>query len=164
MKKIKKICAIDPGVGGALGVLDFEGNFLDVIDLPTRLTGVKKQREMDPIALAILLNHINPEIFILEKVHAMPSQGVTSTMNFGINFGILKGAIGAFHITPTLVTPQKWKKHFDLIGKSKDDARLFAQRIFPTAPLNLKKHVDRADALLMARWYYETQLKKGETT
>jgi hypothetical protein len=51
-----------------------------------------------------------------------------------------------------------WKRHFKL-GSDKEFSRALAVRLYPSAPLNLKKHADRAEALLMARWFYETQAK-----
>jgi len=152
----KYICAIDPGVNGAIAIIESNGKFVSVQDMPTFKTGTKKQKEVDPIKLVEMFDESCVDIVILEKVHAMPQQGVTSTMNFGINFGVLKGAVGSLGLIPVLVTPQKWKKHFGLIKKPKDEARLLAQKRFPSASLERKKDVDRADALLMALWYTET--------
>jgi crossover junction endodeoxyribonuclease RuvC len=125
--------------------------------MPVYKTGVKNQREVDPIELIEMFNKYgNIKAIVLEKVHSMPAQGVTSSFNFGINFGILKGAIGSLNIKPTLVTPQAWKKHFKLIGKPKDDSRLLAQKLFPSSSLSRKKDCDRADALLLGLYYIQT--------
>jgi hypothetical protein len=56
------------------------------------------------------------------------------------------------------MTPVQWKKHFKLTS-DKEMSRALAIRMFPEAPLNLKKHSDRAESLLMARWLYETRYK-----
>lgn len=161
MKNLK-ICSIDPGVTGAIALIDQDGYFLKLKDMPTYKTGIKNQKEIDPIKLIDIFKEMDPDYFILEKIHAMPKQGVTSTMNFGINFGIIKGAIAACNKEPILVSPQKWKNHFKLSGKPKVDALYNAQNMFPEAPLSLKKHVDRADALHIGVWFQQVELTKKE--
>ena len=49
---------------------------------------------------------------VIEKVSAMPGQGVTSMFNFGQSFGILKGICSAMQIPMYFVRPAKWKKIF----------------------------------------------------
>jgi crossover junction endodeoxyribonuclease RuvC len=56
------------------------------------------------------------------------------------------------------VAPAQWKKHFKLTS-DKEMSRALAVRMFPNAPLNLKKYSDRAEALLMARWLYEVHYR-----
>ena len=54
------------------------------------------------------------------------------------------------------VHPATWKKHFKLTS-DKELSRALATRLFPAAPLHLKKHDGRAEALLLARWLWETK-------
>lgn len=149
--------SVDPGVNGAIAVLDPWGKCQVVYDMPTYFTGTKKQREVDGVELKRMLTKYNTDEIVLEKVHSMPQQGVASTFNFGINYGIVKGVIHAIGRDIILVTPQAWKKHFSLLKTEKDEARLLAIKLFPDAPLSRKKDVDRADALLMASWRRETK-------
>ena len=56
------------------------------------------------------------------------------------------------------VRPAKWKKHFNLINASKDASRTKAIEIFPYFSINLskKKDANKADAILIAKYYFET--------
>ena len=95
---------------------------------------------------------------VIEQVSAMPGQGVTSMFNFGQSFGILKGICSAMQLPLFFVRPAKWKKHFNLINSQKDASRTKAIEIFPYFSTNLSKKKDsnKADAILIANYYYET--------
>ena len=95
---------------------------------------------------------------IIEQVSAMPGQGVTSMFNFGQSFGILKGICSAMQLPMYFVRPAKWKKYFGLINSEKDASRTRAIEIFPyfSSELSKKKDSNKADAILIASFYYET--------
>ena len=95
---------------------------------------------------------------IIEQVSAMPGQGVTSMFNFGQSFGILKGICSAMQLPMYFVRPAKWKKYFNLLNSEKDASRTKAIEIFPyfSNHLTKKKDSNRADAILIASFYYET--------
>ena len=93
---------------------------------------------------------------VLEHVHAMPKQGVSSTFNFGMNFGFIQGVLKAYEIPYELVTPQKWKKEFSCTS-DKNTSIDVCKRLFPT--VNLKKterckkdHDGMAEELLIAEY------------
>jgi len=50
----------------------------------------------------------------IEKVHAMPGQGVTSMFSFGQNYGMLRAFLIAAGIPFEEVTPQAWQKALSL--------------------------------------------------
>ena len=95
---------------------------------------------------------------IIEQVSAMPGQGVTSMFNFGQSFGILKGICSAMQLPMYFVRPTKWKKYFNLINSEKDASRTKAIEVFPyfSSKLSRKKDSNKADAILIASFYYET--------
>jgi len=95
---------------------------------------------------------------IIEQVSAMPGQGVTSMFNFGQSFGILKGICSAMQLPMYFVRPAKWKKYFGLIKSEKDASRTKAIEMFPyfSSQLSKKKDSNKADAILIASFYYET--------
>ena len=95
---------------------------------------------------------------VIEQVSAMPGQGVTSMFNFGQSFGILKGICSAMQLPMYFVRPAKWKKYFNLINSEKDASRTRAIEIFPyfSSELSKKKDSNKADAILIANFYYET--------
>ena len=92
----------------------------------------------------------------------MPGQGVTSMFNFGQSFGILKGICSAMHLPVYYVRPAKWKKYFNLINSEKDASRTRAIEIFPyfSSQLSKKKDNNKADAILIASFFYETYQKE----
>ena len=95
---------------------------------------------------------------VIEQVSAMPGQGVTSMFNFGQSFGILKGICSAMQLPMYFVRPAKWKRYFGLINSEKDASRTRAIEMFPyySSYLSKKKDSNKADAILIANYYYET--------
>ena len=140
---------IDPGLSGAIALLR-DGEFAEVFDMPTMGRGSGNKQQINAAEVGKLLRECPPCMAWIEQVGAMPGQGVSSMFNFGKATGAALGALGALQFPVQSVTPQVWKKTFGLIGKDKDMARTMAQQLMPTAPLSLKKHGGRADALLIA--------------
>jgi crossover junction endodeoxyribonuclease RuvC len=153
---------IDPGLSGAIGFLR-DGVFVAVEDMPIVAKGSGAvKNEVDPAGLITLLRkHVPAEEAVcvaLERVNAMPGQGSSSIFSLGDSFGSARASIAGCRFETVYMTPSQWKKHFKLTS-DKEMSRALAIRMFPEAPMNLKKHSDRAEALLMARWLYETRYK-----
>ena len=157
------IIGIDPGISGSICFFQ-EGEIKDVINMPTMIEGKKNKKQVNG---AQIFNEISKRIIqidkknirvIIEQVSAMPGQGVTSMFNFGQSFGILKGICSAMQLPMYFVRPAKWKKYFNLINSEKDASRTKAIEIFPyfSANLSKKKDCNKADAILIASFYYET--------
>ena len=90
---------------------------------------------------------------------ASPSAGkFLFLFNFGQSFGVLKGVCSAMQISMYFVRPTKWKKYFNLINSEKDASRTKAIQIFPyiSDQLSRKKDANKADAILIASFFYET--------
>ena len=157
------IIGIDPGISGSICFLK-DGKIIDVIEMPTMAEGKKNKRQVNGSQiynefLKRLNEFKNQEIrVIIEQVSAMPGQGVTSMFNFGQSFGILKGICSAMRLPMYFVRPTKWKKYFNLINSEKDASRTKAIEIFPyfSSQLAKKKDSNKADAILIASFYYET--------
>ena len=157
------IIGIDPGISGSICFFE-DGKILDVIEMPTMTEGKKNKRQVNG---AQIYNEISKMVkkndeknirVIIEQVSAMPGQGVTSMFNFGQSFGILKGICSAMRLPMYFVRPTKWKKYFNLINSEKDASRTRAIEIFPyfSSQLSKKKDSNKADAILIASFYYET--------
>ena len=157
------IIGIDPGLSGSICFL-IDGKILDVIEMPTMAEGKKNKRQVNG---SQVFNEItkrtkeyqkNQVRVIIEQVSAMPGQGVTSMFNFGQSFGVLKGVCTAMQLPMYFVRPAKWKKYFNLINSEKDASRTRAIEIFPSfsSSLSKKKDSNKADAILIASFYYET--------
>ena len=157
------IIGIDPGISGSICFLK-DGKISDVIEMPTMTEGKKNKRQVNGSQIYNeILKRINEaenqEIrVVIEQVSAMPGQGVTSMFNFGQSFGILKGLCSAMQLPMYFVRPAKWKKYFNLINSEKDASRTRAIEIFPyfSSQLSKKKDSNKADAILIASFYYET--------
>ena len=149
------IIGIDPGLSGAVCLLD--GDRLEVFDLATteRVVNGKTKRQLDLHSLANDLRCCPLALvrFVLvEQVAAMPGQGVTSSFNFGFTAGAIQGVVAALGFPLRTVHPQVWKRKFGLLGQPKDASRAEASRRFPqhADQWPLKKHDGRAEAALLA--------------
>ncbi len=157
------IIGIDPGISGSICFLD-NGKILDVIEMPTMTDGKKNKKQVNgsqvynEIIKRIKQFEKNQIRVVIEHVSAMPGQGVTSMFNFGQSFGILKGICTAMQLPMYFVRPAKWKKYFNLLNSEKDASRTRAIEIFPyfSPQLSRKKDSNKADAILIASFYYET--------
>lgn len=154
---------IDPGLKGGIAVLDSYGELRTIFDMPL------KDGKIDARWFSHVLTGNYPRsraVFGIEKVHAMPGQGVTSMFNFGMGYGTIIGAIeSTLSIKDNIIyiTPQKWKKHFNLLKTPKIAGMGVVAKLYP----NTKEQFytkrgrlldGRVDATLIARYLYETIL------
>ena len=157
------IIGIDPGISGSICFFN-DGKIIDVVEMPIMIEGKKNKKQVNG---AQIFNEISAKIkelekkdikIVIEQVSAMPGQGVTSMFNFGQSYGILKGICSAMQLPMYFVRPAKWKKYFNLINSEKDASRTRAIEIFPyfSSQLSRKKDSNKADAILLASFYYET--------
>ena len=157
------IIGIDPGITGSICFFK-DGKIIDVVEMPNMAEGKKNKRQVNG---AQIYNEITSRIkniekkdikVVIEQVSAMPGQGVTSMFNFGQSFGILKGICSAMQLSMYFVRPAKWKKYFNLIKSEKDASRTKAIEVFPyiSTQLSRKKDSNKADAILIASFFYET--------
>ena len=160
------IIGIDPGISGSICFFE-DGKILDVIEMPVMTEGKKNKKQVNGAQIYNeFLKRINNKgdqtRVVIEQVSAMPGQGVTSMFNFGQSYGILKGICSAMQLPMFFVRPTKWKKYFNLINSQKDASRTRAIEIFPyfSTQLSKKKDSNKADAILIASFYYETYQKE----
>ena len=157
------VIGIDPGISGSICFFQ-DGKIIDVVEMPTMTEGKKNKKQVNG---SQIFNEISERIkkidkkdikVIIEQVSAMPGQGVTSMFNFGQSYGILKGICSAMQLPMYFVRPAKWKKYFNLINSEKDASRTKAIEVFPyfSSELSRKKDSNKADAILIASFYYET--------
>tara|TARA_B100002051_G_C16494850_1_gene514791 strand:+ start:23 stop:514 length:492 start_codon:yes stop_codon:yes gene_type:complete len=161
-----KILGIDPGLSGAIAILE-DKKVLNMFDMPVMAEGKKNKRQLNSALLVnIIKDNINTNdetAVVVEQVNAMPGQGVTSMFNFGQTFGAIKGICAALDLPIFFVRPSKWKKHFELINSSKDSSRTKVIEMYPSLSkqLSKKKDVNKSDAILIARYYGETRFEQS---
>lgn len=158
-RPVKAFIGIDPGKKGSFCMLTETKNTI-FRDWPKdeNLQGYHHE-------LTTLINTYQVCMAVLEKVHAMPKQGVSSMFTFGTNYGIWRGWLIGWGLPHLLVAPQTWMK--GLTNKADGNSTKLqvnnaAQRMFPEAHLSGPRggYLDgRGDSLLMA---YYGMLKSGD--
>ena len=162
------IIGMDPGISGAICFFE-NGEIKEIIDMPNMADGKKNKRQINgpqvynEISSRIKNTPKKEIVVVIEQVSAMPGQGVTSMFNFGQSFGVLKGICSAMQLSMYFIRPVKWKKYFGLIKTEKDASRTKVIEIFPyiSSQLSRKKDSNKADAILIASFFYNTY-KKAE--
>ena len=162
------IIGIDPGISGSICFFE-DGKVIDIVEMPNMADGKKNKRQVNGAQIYneifSRIKNLNKENIkvVIEQVSAMPGQGVTSMFNFGQSFGVLKGICSAMQLPMYFVRPAKWKKYFNLINSEKDASRTKAIQIFPyiSEKLSKKKDSNKADAILIASFFYETYQLEG---
>jgi crossover junction endodeoxyribonuclease RuvC len=157
------ILGIDPGTTGCLCVLDTVRRDVEFHDTPFLEVKVGKtfKKEQNAAQIVLMLQSVtaNQEALVfIEKVQAMPgggerSMGATSSFNFGKGFGMWLGILAALQLPVHQIHPATWKAAMMRgVSKEKDASRGRAMELMPKSAkhLMLKKHHNRADALLLA--------------
>lgn len=140
---------IDPGSSsGAMAIIGHDDEI--------KIIPFNERSWVDELNYIVTTSNRKNIFTIVEHVHSMPKQGLSSTFSFGTNFGFIQGMLAALNIGYQLVSPNKWKKEFGL-GKDKDASIITAQRLFPGVNLNRTEHSRKldnnmAESLLMAEY------------
>jgi crossover junction endodeoxyribonuclease RuvC len=147
------IVAIDPGAKGAIAFLTDAGELLSVHDMPSYEVRVGKanRTRLAVAELSALIAHQMPSAAFVEKVGAMPGQGVSSCFSFGYAAGAVEGVLSALGAAVTFVTPQSWKKAMQCAGDDKGKSRQRAAQLFPSHASQFSRVKDdgRAEAALI---------------
>lgn len=141
---MKTYIGIDPGKSGALALLTEDGQCTVVPFQESAYTATLKAASGPS------------SVCCLEKVGAMPGQGVVSMFNFGHNLGYIEGLLQAFDIPYQLVPPQTWKKEF-CVTSDKNTSIEVCRKLFPHVCLlptarSRKPSDGMAEAMLMAEY------------
>lgn len=143
---MKTYIGVDPGKSGAMAIIHALGN-VEVI--PFDAVNYS-------LALARVRSGAYPVTCCVEKVSAMPGQGVVSMFNFGHNLGVIEGLLRGYGIPYQLVPPQTWKKEFSL-SSDKNKSIEVCQKLFPKVSLlaterSRKPSDGIAEAVLIAEY------------
>ena len=137
---------IDPGAKGSMCVISNGKVVIKDFDLKEYSNTLKAFLDTDDTELMVAI----------EKVHAMPGQGVSSSFSFGQRLGELEGMLTALQIPYELVAPRDWQKACGIPAKSdKKGIASVIQKLYPTAELYGNKgglRDGRSDALGLAHF------------
>lgn len=164
---MKVFIGIDPGLSGGAAVIDWNGKVSVAYPLPL----LNEQLDYNALTQMLydLMKHYDCHTWI-EKVSAMPGQGVSSMFKFGFVTGAIHGILSAIQMPYSTVTPQAWKKKV-LVGieRNKDNpkeaALIYCMREYPTVSLlatsrSKKPHSGIVDSLCIATFGYLSRLEK----
>lgn len=145
---------LDPGVNGALALLDAHGVLLDVVDMPTLADGTGGKRAINAPLLAARVREWGPTQAYCEFVGARPGEGPVGAFSFGRCRGVIEGTLGALGVSVKMIAPASWKRSVGIPpGKdgAKDAARSEAIRRWPGMAERFARKRDdgRAEAALI---------------
>jgi hypothetical protein len=146
------IIGIDPGTNGGTAIMGDSGALIDVL-VHSAFTDGEYASEMNKY-----LNGSEDKYGLVEKVHAMPSQGVASSFKFGAAYGKSLMTLSLKLVPFELVTPQQWQKELGITKKGKGETKTkFKKRLAERAQqLHPRDEIGReeADAVLIATAAY----------
>lgn len=157
------IMAVDPGLRGGVSFLTASGQILHYQPMPVRaaLWGEESSKKMIDIAkVAAMIAKFQPTHCFVERVHAMPKQGVSSTFTFGTGYGMILGLTLSLEalLQTVLVQPRTWQRvmYAGLTGvdelEPKARAMAKAYQEWPTLAKGGVTHDGVIDSLLIAEY------------
>lgn len=155
------ILGIDPGFYG--GFAFFNGSEVAVQPMPITtesLSDGKTRKILFADKIVKTMDQFNPSAIYIEKVHAMPNQGVTSMFRFGESYGIIQGIAHGLSIPVNFIAPREWKKHYSLKNDKQDSIDL-VNKMFKEVkmPKNKQSASGVAEAILIAVYAW-TQIEE----
>lgn len=167
------VIAVDPGLTGACSIVDRNG-LRALFDLPVmKIPGVGPkalvQNKVDGKAFRALLRQHCPAgeapVAVIEAVGTMggANNAVQTQGSLLRSLGALETVFECCGVPLAYAHPQTWKRHYGLIDPDlkpagrKKKALECARRLYPQADIGKAKHHNRAESVLIARWFQDTQ-------
>ena len=155
------ILGIDPGSSGGLAIVESKVNSLPKITWASKMpvVNVFSKKIIDVMKVSLILKEYVIDITIIEKVHAMPRQGVTSSFQFGRSFGGIEALSYIYTKRVDYIAPAVWKKYLGL-GSSKKDSLDLARLKFGKLDFwDFKSNDGIAEAALLVLFWIEKHQK-----
>lgn len=135
------IIGIDPGLNGGIA-WGWEWSSIFAVKMPVIKADGKKVLDL-PFLAATLQdlrddypdeNGVRHCVAYVERVHAMPGQGVSSMFNFGMGYGAIQGILAALRIQYKLVQPKAWQTVLSGVDQSLGKKRsvVYCKQMHPT--------------------------------
>ena len=151
------VLGIDPGKSGGLAVVQSKTNqipkIIKAIKMPTLIVNTKKI--IDISKLKSQLDNIPISVAIIEKAHAMPRQGVTSSFQFGRSYGAVEGLCQIVTSRIDYVSPSVWKKAFGLSSSKQASLDLAKLKFGNDKIWDIKSNDGIAEAALISLFWIE---------
>ena len=154
------ILGIDPGTSGGIVIVKAESNVLPEIIFAKKMpvVSIYGKKIIDTEIISSDLSKFSIDVSIIEKVHAMPRQGVTSSFQFGRSFGGIEALSYLFSKRVDYIAPAVWKKSLGL-GPSKKDSLDLARLKFGALDLwKIKSNDGIAEAALLTLFWIEKHM------
>lgn len=144
----KNYIGIDAGKSGAWGIIETNGGFVGCGNMPMFEDGTIIARQLWAAISGAIGGGVGPsDISVgIELVHAMPNDSKKNVATFMHATGIQNAVLQIIGGKPTLVSPQKWKRHHGLIGSEKAASTTLARQKWGA----VVKNNGQAEALLIA--------------
>lgn len=144
------VVGVDPGLTGGIA-LSHDGFILELDDMPVH------DHKVDARDAHRIIQRMDPDLIVLEEVHAMPKNGSKAAFSMGDSYAVIRTIAAIEGIPLHRVLPIRWKDHFSLRGKNKDASRRLATEMFPHHADKFKRVRDdgRAEAALIAAYGFE---------
>lgn len=167
MKKTIRVLGIDPGKTGAISLVTKTDKYSAyAIEMP--MIGKGKGSTLDIIEVEAFIKYASVDMICIEKVHAMPKQGVVSMFEFGKVYGSLLAIATLTKVPLIIVTPQEWKRVILMSYDKKDkySSVKYCKNIFPQTSLrrtdkSYKDDHNIADAICIAMYGIKDYEKIG---
>lgn len=149
-----KLIAVDPGITGALAFSDVGLGRLDIVDMPSMVTGPGLRKGINETELEALLrtfSEMGYNTMFVEQVGGMPGQSAPNAFVFGYGAGLLRGIARGLGMRIEPVRPQVWKARLK-VPADKAAARARASELLPAHAhfWPMVKHDGRAEAALLS--------------
>jgi crossover junction endodeoxyribonuclease RuvC len=152
--------ACDPGIKGAIAILNEAGEIVQITDTPTVQVkvGSSTKNVISPPAIADDLSIVRGHdcVAMIEKVSTRPGEGAVGAFTFGRTLGVVEGVLAGMGIPTEMIGPSVWTKAMR-VNPGKDGSRQRAMELWPKKAGMFKRVKDdgRADSVLIARYLWE---------
>ena len=155
------ILGVDPGTSGGIVVVKADANMLPKITFTLRMPtiAIYGKKIIDTQKISAELNNLSIDICIIEKVHAMPRQGVTSSFQFGRSFGAIEALCYLYTKRVDYVAPAVWKKYLGLGSSKKDSLDLARLKFGNLETWKVKSNDGIAEAALLTLFWIEKHMR-----
>ena len=107
MDRPKFYCGVDIGLKGGIAFIGATGDTMAVYRMP--VTSYSGKSVLDLYEITRIIEKFDIQLAAVERVGAMPGQGVVSMFSFGQSYGAILGILAALAVPVELVPPKTWQ-------------------------------------------------------